>query len=97
MLLDFSNEILKMVDRWGDKATLSLETIQNKDMENRLCLCVKVPDIENFVPVLTMESYYMEYQNGTEFESIANEIEDIICDIISDPLSLILKVLYFKI
>lgn len=97
MLKEFSNEVLKMVSDQGDKATLTLKAVQSKDNGEKLCLCVKVPDIENIVPVLTMEPYYVEYQNGRELESIANEIDDIIFDIVNDPFSLILKVLYFKI
>lgn len=96
MLTEFSNEVLKMVSDQGDKATLTLKAIQSKDNGERLCLCVKVPDIERIVPVLTMEPYYEEYKNGRELESIANEIDDIIFDIVTDPFSLILKVLYFK-
>lgn len=97
MLLDFANEVLKLVGDWEDKATLTLEDIQSQDNETKLCLCVKVPDIEQPVPVLALEPYYVEYQNGENLESIAYEIEDIVSDIVSNPLSLILKVLYFKI
>lgn len=86
-----------MVGDWGDKATLSLKNIHSKDHEERLCLCVKVPDIENIVPVLTMDNYYKAYLNGESIENIAYEINDIICDIVNEPFSLILKVLYFKI
>lgn len=96
MLSEFSNEVLKLIGDWGNEATLSLENIQSKDKGTKLCLCVKVSDMEN-VPVLTMEPYYKEYQEGRGIESIAYEIEDIVSNIVNDPFSLILKVLYFKI
>lgn len=97
MLMEFSNEVLRLIGDLGDKATLYLENVQSKENGTKLCLCVKVPDIENIVPVLTMEPYFLEYQNGENLESIAYEIEDIVSDIVNNPLSLILKVLYFKI
>lgn len=97
MLGEFSNEVLKVMGDWGDKATLSLKEIQSEDNGIKLCLCVKVPDMEDIIPVLVMEPYYKAYQDGELIESIANEIEDIICDMVDNPFSLILKVLYFKI
>ena len=97
MLIEFSNEVLKLIGDLGDKATLSLKNVQSKDNGEKLCLCVKIPDMESIVPVLTMEPYYDEYQDGRELENIVNEIDDIIFDIVNDPFSLILKVLYFNI
>ena len=97
MLVDFSDKILKIVDSWGDSVKLSLKNIQSENNESKLYLCVRVPDLSNIVPIVDMDAYYMEYQKGRNFEGIVYEIEDIISDIVEEPLLLVLKASYFKI
>lgn len=96
MLLDFSNEVLKRIEGWDDKAELSLKDLPGKNNETKLCLCVRVKDVESFIPIVIMEPFYKEYQEGRELESIVHEIEYIISDIVGDILEMILKVMNFS-